>query len=58
MRDFERLANEYDELFGEAIPIYGIAYESEEELLNIIKKAIEDGEPIKPRYSDDRNVLY
>lgn len=58
MSEYDRLAIEYADKFGEAVPIWGIAYDSDEELLKLIRKAITDGKPIEPKYSDDRNTVY
>lgn len=58
MNEFDKLANEYIDKFGEAVPVWGIAYENDGELLEIIRKAIESGIPIEPKYSDDRTTVY
>lgn len=58
MTEFDKLANEYEEMFGEAIPIYGISYDSENELFAIIRKAIADGKAIKPIYSENKETFY
>lgn len=48
----------YADEFGETFPVYGVAYESEEELLSIIQKAIKDGKPVKPVYDGIPNIIY
>lgn len=58
MNEYDRLAVEYANKFGEAFPIYGVAYGTEEELLEIMRKAIEDGKPVMPKYADDPNIMY
>lgn len=58
MSEYDELAVEYAEQFGEAVPLYGIAYETDAELLDIIRRAIEEKKPIVPEYSDDQNVVY
>lgn len=58
MNEYDRLAVEYANKFGEAFPIYGVAYGTEEELLEIMRKAIEDGKPVVPKYADDPNIMY
>ncbi len=58
MNEYDKLAIEYANKFGEAVPIYGIAYSDDAELLEIIRKAIADGKPIEPKYADDRDMIY
>lgn len=58
MKEYDRLLVEYADKFGEAVPIYGIAYDTADELLAMIRKAIEDGKPIQPQYSDDPYTVY
>lgn len=58
VNEYDRLAVEYANKLGEAFPIYGVAYGSEQELLEIMRKAIEDGKPVEPKYSDDTEVMY
>ena len=58
MNEFDRLIDEYMDMFGEAFPVFGLEASTDEEYIAILKKCIETKTPAVPVYSDKKDVKY